>query len=129
MLLGLGAWPILASVGPRLEGYLFPVMSEATIERYLPDGDEWTLIHGSFEKYRNCKFIGLEWSLKQGSGPSVIVPVEFLSGTRARGAGEQEFGPWKLTVRPESIEGMTYAHAYHQCHWFWRTRTRFWGKP
>lgn len=125
-LLGMLVWPFLSVIGPRLEGRALPVVSDAVIERYEPDGEVWSLVYGKAKKLRDCKFIRLDWSYGFESGRSVIVPVTFLESPKARGGGWFEFGPWRVELDPEKIDSKSFAYTVHRCHPFWLTESKFW---
>lgn len=125
-LLGMLVWPLLSSIGPRLEGWAIPVVADTHIERYEPSGEVWSLIYGSTRKIRDCKFIRLDWSYGDESGASVIVPVTFLEGPRVRSGGWFDFGPWRVELEPDKIDGSSFAYAVHRCHPLWLTESKFW---
>lgn len=107
---------------PAIEGELFPVVSDATITHVEAQSNGTVLIHGEFEKFRNCAFLGLSWYLGTPQTGSII-PVEF-SKAIDRDEGPALFGPWRLLMRQDQL-GQSTAIVTHRCHPFWATETHF----
>ncbi len=113
-------------LGPRIEGRLFPVVNNVVID----DLRESTcgnciIVTGTFDKLRECTFLDLLVVYRTPDGGEVGVPVRFTEGVLVRDTGVQEFGPWEIDLSPRQFEQSTIVEAYHQCHPFWVTVTRF----
>lgn len=121
ILLGLTLIPLLWQVGPWLEHRFFPVVEDVEIHdpTVTEDGVSFFV---SFEKVRQCEFVGVAWY----SG-AVRVGVEFAPGHNlypaTRPEGDQFAGPW-LVRDVSTLEG-TRAAAIHRCHPLWQTVSQF----
>lgn len=113
-------------IGPRLEGRLFPVVDQVTITDVEESGcGDCVSISGHFEKLRECTFLDLLVVYQVPNGGRVGVPVRFTNGTIVRGEGIHDFGPWEIDLSVRQFEDNTVVEAFHQCHPFWVTVTRF----
>ena len=123
-LFGMMLVPIMATVAPIVEGSLLPVSTPARLDTVLPEGLYRSRIWGHAEKKRECSFKRLEWFYAPRLGLPVVAPVKFLAGTKSRGNGTFDFGPWVVDVSEDQIEE-SYAYAFHSCHPFWEVRSLF----
>lgn len=113
-------------IGPRLEGRLFPVVDQVTITDVKQSGcGDCVSISGHFHKVRECTFLDLLVVYQVPNGGRVGVPVRFTQGAIVRGAGIHDFGPWEIDLSVRQFEENTIVEAFHQCHPFWVTVTRF----
>jgi len=110
--------PLYGPYMPSLEGKLLPVTSKLHIEKVERQGDQ-SVIYVSFNKLRDCRFIGLTWY--QGDRR---LSIRFLDkggdSDPSRQVGPQLAGPWVISTT--SLAGSKVIVS-HQCHPFWETRT------
>lgn len=123
-LFGMILGPVVLTIGPIIEGRLFPVVDQATVKVSAPDGVYAIRITGSSRKIRECEFKGIEWSFAPPYGPAVDAPVEFLEGTKSRANGWFDFGEWIVQLNERQLQH-SISYAYHSCHPLWKTRTLF----
>ncbi|URF48407.1 hypothetical protein M8007_09055 [Dinoroseobacter shibae] len=116
-------------VGGYVEGRLFPVTRDTQLTRIEQSDPGWSMIWGHSVRQRQCSFVRLEWRIGTPSHYSVI-DVVFLEGSKVRGDGIFEFGPWKLHASQDQIENRSFATVVHSCHPLWNTETHFFsGAP
>lgn len=113
-------WPILA----RYEGIFFPVVSNVNVSllQEQPNGLD---VNVSFDKIRQCEFIGVSWYDTFGDRLQILFEIngeENLPYTRPV-MGDQDAGPWRL-LGIDNLDGSV-AVTSHHCHPFWTTFTRF----
>lgn len=111
-------WPYF----PRLEGRLLPVatpyvVSSETVTK------EGVSFYVSFEKLRQCDFIGIAWYQGHQRLTLVLEPDRELAPA-TRPTGGQFTGPWLLRG-VDKLEG-TQSVVLHRCHPFWTTITEMW---
>ena len=113
--------------GPRLEGRLFPVIDQITITDIQNGGGctDCISVSGHFEKLRECTFLDLLVVYQVPNGGRVGVPIHFTRGPVVRDKGTHDFGPWEIDLSARQFEENTIVEAFHQCHMFWVTVTRF----
>ncbi len=116
----------LSAVGGRIEGYFFPVAHLGVIEAHEAVGETWTRIWGRSHRLRHCSFDHLSWFLGR-EGEDSRADLVFEEGTKVRGGGRFDFGPWRVQLTPAQLFERSYAIVYHRCHPFWLTETRFYG--
>ena len=113
-------------IGPRFEGRLFPVIGQVEITDVEESKcEDCVSISGRFEKLRECTFIDLLVVYQVPNRGHVGVPVRFTNGPIVRGEGAHHFGPWEIDLSVRQFEENTIIEAFHQCHPFWVTVTRF----
>ncbi|WP_299347636.1 hypothetical protein [uncultured Maritalea sp.] len=109
-------WPSFSQV----EGQLLPVTTPMEVEE-LGSGPNYVDVAVSFEKLRQCEFIGLSWY-----DDAYRLVVDFEAGAKnaplSRPVGPQEIGPWRLHGTT-TIQG-THAVTTHRCHPLWLTFTQ-----
>lgn len=127
--LGMIVWPTIDTVGPAVEGKLFPVVALATLTNITPTGQVVTSVTGQTIKLRNCNFVSINWFLGRPGQPSARVSVDFLDGARVRAKGPYEFGTWKVAIPAELVAQGSYAMAIHSCHPLWNTESLFYAPP
>lgn len=116
---------IAASYGGRVEGQFFPVVSMAQIDNAEQASSVSTRIWGRFHRLRDCTFEGLHFYVGV-PGAAARAGLRFEEPSQVREPGSAEFGPWVVQLTPTQLERGSYAVAYHRCHPFWVTETRFW---
>lgn len=126
VLFGLLIWPMIVTIGPKLEGKLRPVVVSTELTQVRPIDDTHSMIYGTSRKVRNCAFLRMEWYFGDPNGEHVLVPLEIMEPATIRGDGEFRFGPWRLNLDKDFIMKETFALVYHKCHPFWTTITPFW---
>lgn len=121
--LSLALTPAVFSVGPEIEARFFPVVTMANIESVEKVADG-VAFYVSFDKLRQCEFLGVTWYLG-----AERVGIEFEPGhnlyPKSRPVGDQYAGPW-LVRNVTSLEG-TRAATVHSCHPLWETVTPFYA--
>ncbi len=116
----------VVTVGGRIEGYFFPVSAIGQIEAHEPVGETWTRVWGEAIRFRQCSFDHLSWYLVR-VGEDARADLIFEEGTKMDGGGHFDFGPWLVQLPASQLFERSYAIAYHRCHPFWLTATRFYG--
>lgn len=107
----------------RIEGVIFPVADDFSIEHYETVDDGHTRIWGKLTVERTCDFIATEWYLVGESRQFALPPVIYEPGPVIRPIGRSEFGPWRLNLDSQFI-GQLRGVAIHQCPFRpWRTQT------
>lgn len=88
----------------KIEGKLFPVISDFTITQMEKNPDDYlfTVLSGHFIKLRNCKFSGANLIIKEDDLESVT-EITFRDVARVRKPGKQEYGPWETRVGIDSL--------------------------
>jgi hypothetical protein len=116
---------VLLVAVPKIEAWMFPVISSFTITSIDREGD-MLVIKGYMRKNRECKFVGVS-AVGEGDKSSVDIPLVFRDyphdNTGTRPTGTQAWGPWSMTIpklpRIHSID----IEATHACHPMWTTST------
>lgn len=107
----------------RIEGYIFPVVSQTQITKIEPVGEYHSRIWGVSVRERNCDFAGLTWKINVPPR-SMNVEVIFEEGAKIRDDGKFEFGPWLIHLPPGQLK-FSSAVALHECHPGYITETLF----
>ena len=122
----------IVGIMPKIEGRFYPVVQnvivdqlELELELEMDTEHDSIELTGSFEKIRDCVFLDLLVIYQTPDGGEVGVPVRFTEGTLYRGAGIHDYGPWEVDLSVHQFTSNTVVEAYHQCHPFWVTVTRF----
>jgi len=123
-LFGMALWPLAATIGPKIEGSIFPVAAGTQITVYEAVDEAWTDVYGYSRKIRECEFHHIEWSYEKDK-KRVFADVVIKEPTKARGGGEFSFGAWSVKLTPDQIRQDSRATTYHRCHPFWLTETTF----
>lgn len=114
--------PLFWSLGPEYEGRILPVVSNIEITEIQTDKNG-SYIFVSFDKTRQCEFIGLSWYDKFNIRHGVEFSPNLSTTPKTRPIGGQAAGPW-LIKGLENIEGSR-AVTTHRCHPLWLTYTQF----
>lgn len=109
-----------SAVGGQVEGYFFPVAGETSFDEVKPKGLTHVRITGHSVKLRDCAFSGIEFRTEIGT----VAAITFEEGTRDRGEGVFDFGPWIVQLTPEQLD-MSNVVVFHRCHPLWATETRW----
>ena len=121
------AFPVVLSTAGTIETLYFPVINSFTIDNSLVTGDNATVIEGTLDRNRNCKFIAVGWFLRKGD-VDVAIPIERVPRSPNRPIGTYRFGPWKLFASRQEIEDNGYAVVYHRCHPLYVTESYIYAK-
>ena len=124
--LALSVVVFLKTVGGRVEGVFWPVVSLGQIDRIETVGETRVRFWGHATRLRTCSFERLDWYLGEPSAHS-RADLVFEEGTKVRASGEFEFGAWVVQLTPEQLYDRSYAIVYHRCHIFWLTETLFYN--
>lgn len=119
-----GGYILAQTYGPSIEGAAFPVVDTVQISRTEPVEENSTRIWGSFNRLRDCDFVTVDFFLGNTTR-SARAALEFEEGSKVRGDGYADFGPWVVQLTEKQLEGNSYAVATHRCHPFWETLTQF----
>ena len=87
------ASPLFWSLGSEYEGQYLPVVKSVKIEQSLGSKDG-TLIYVSFDKVRQCQFIGISWYDEFNIRKGVEFEPDAKFSPISRPNGEQLTGPW-----------------------------------
>jgi hypothetical protein len=117
---------LVQSFGGKIEGAIWPVVRVAEITRAEAVSETRTRFWGASERLRRCSLERFEWRL---GTPDASAPadLEFEDGAAVRVVGPFTFGPWVVQLTPDQLFRRSFATAYHRCHIFWLTETRFYG--
>lgn len=115
-----------AEFGPMLESKYRPVIVDFKIVRKEAAFGHRTAIYVSFNKIRDCAYIGTAWykGSRKGGFERVAFRAVNLPNSPSRPTGEQLAGPWVVDIPPDVLEH-SFAEYYHQCNPFFITRTPF----
>lgn len=116
-------FPLAVSGGKFAERKYFPVVENFKITDSSPFDEDKTLFNVTFDKLRNCEFLGVNWNSSNGNR----LPFEFREdlgnefvGGVTRPTGSHTAGPWLVWAdNLDTISGTT----YHKCHPLWITET------
>lgn len=118
-------WTIVFANGHNfiggVEGYFKPVVENFLFTTVVPQQDS-ILLYGTFDKVRDCTFIGMYGTISKDKHKSHI-QVVFEEPAKVRTLGAQEFGPWRVSISQEYFKGMQ-LYAIHDCHSGYLTRTK-----
>ena len=115
---------VMMLYGPFLEGKLFPVVRDFTVETVQRDGDRiW--VSGSMDKVRACNFSSIASYAVQGTGEWVPLQVHFPEDTRVgtRAAIEQAWGPWWFTLPNPQAGAVVMFVVAHNCPALYQTHS------
>jgi hypothetical protein len=110
---------------PRVETYLYPVISYFQIDEVKVQPDGSTIISGVMSKNAgraHCVIQDLNVFATDRINPAKHVIVEVLhpdAGVRHRPAGPQTFGPWRLVAPEPPIGPAVEFRVVHRCHFLW----------
>jgi hypothetical protein len=115
--------PLLWTVGPKIEGYLFPATSEIRLVD-IQSVDGGAVFRFSYSKYRNCKFVSMDWFRQSGLYAIPAKPHK-VDGSDVTSNPEGEFLS-SLWFVPIAVGDLDDAKAYwtHQCHPLWTITRR-----
>lgn len=113
---------LLTPVFSQIEGRFFPVAKDYKLT--IHQGNDYrSVISGNFNKVRACDLIRIEWwATKDGVDTHTH---SHRLGTIAYGLGQHSGSKWTVELSPRQLRNNAYAIAYHRCHPFWPTVTKF----
>ena len=109
------------------EAALLPVVRPVTITsiRNVADG---VMISAQSEKLRKCNWRQTNFYLGSRKGLNVIITTSpHQDPPRINEVGYLEWGNIFLPGITKESVGMTFADAYHECHWLYLSRSNFWN--
>ena len=119
------AWIAVQPVVPWASGHFFPVTANNRITSIEDDAiPGWSIISGSADKLRDCRFVSIEWYLGDVNGSRA--QIRFLEPTKTRTVGQFNWGNWSVQLDRKQILENSYAVTTHQCNSFYPTKTIFW---
>ena len=118
---------------PKMESRYWPVTSPLEITRVEPATGGRSIVYATFEKKRQCDYVGIAWGERQADGSVDRVAIELLRqpgdvGSPNRPVGKQSSGPWVIGIAPDFIRQLSVVELYHRCHPFWTSVTPFYPK-
>ena len=115
-------WVVLISLSyvGKVEGYVYPVITNFTIERTVSSGIG-TIFWGSFDKVRNCSFNDHYVEYKEDD-IYIKVHIQVLETAKIHKTGHQLYGPWYISVTKDKLSELSF-YAEHECVPFWKTIT------
>ena len=125
-LLGMLLWPVVDSLGPSVEGRLWPVTERTELTAVEPAGELKADVTGTSIKLRNCDFVEVRWLYGRPEEPSSRVVIDFMDQPRPRPEGSFTFGPWRVGMPADQVRTKSWVVAVHKCHPLWNTETLFW---
>lgn len=126
--------------GPWIETKFFPVVDTLSISDLRPGDDPGTSrFIASFNKLRNCEYIGLGWydDATQERINTLLLRTDKSDTVVTRPPGYTRTGPWIIALPPDRIrppfgwwakpKGWVGSHAllFHRCNPFWVSTTDF----
>ena len=121
---------LLLQFAPMIESHWFPVAEKLQITSMTPTKDgTGTVLQVSFNKLRDCEYLGIAWYLKGDNGSVTRVAVITArpdSGSPNRPLGQVTTGPWTVDMPMVRLLSSSYAVLFHNCHTLWTTKTDFW---
>ncbi len=120
----------LLLLAPWVETRYFPVVGKMQIERLEFEGLDTTAVFASFEKLRDCDYIGIAWFQGSRSGEFTRVGLQTRPKTADvsspnRPVGRQSAGPWLVGMPLTEIRENSFVELYHYCTPLWVTTTEF----
>lgn len=117
-----GFLPVWWTAFYEYEGTILPVVEDVKVEpvRY---GNNSIEVLVSFNKVRQCEFIGISWYDQSGKRLVVVFDSRERDLPRTRPKGYQNSGVWKI-IGTNKLDG-THAVVSHKCHPLWTTFTKF----
>lgn len=114
---------------PVLETRFFPVVHKLLIDSIEPLGNQ-SIVRGTFNKVRQCDYIGIAWFERNQLGGLDRVQVQTRRdindvSSPNRPVGWQSAGPWIIAIPADELKSNSVAELSHRCHPFWTTVTHF----
>lgn len=120
---------LLFNVMPRLEGWVFPVITDIQIVSMGHDVkvSGATFVSGTYAKMRDCQFRDIKWHLGKIDSGSVVVRTELLIDPVDRTPGGVYDFDMRIFVSPFIAANNSFIAVQHNCHgpWLWDTITYF----
>jgi hypothetical protein len=123
---------LLTLVGATYEGILYPVVHDFRIEKMEPKGENKTWVWVSFQKQRDCEYIGISWYYKFDTPGLTTIsrrelnidPLNQSEGQDLnRPRGEHIDGPWEVNMSMDDIKNHSLLTTTHRCHPLYITRS------
>jgi hypothetical protein len=118
------------TLGPALETRYLPVLGTMRITDVEELTPTTSLVRTEFEKLRACEYMGIAWYY--GPEPGVfervsMVPIRDPDDTSSpsRPIGIARAGPWRITIPAGDVRQKSFVEAFHRCHPFWTTVSKF----
>ena len=111
---------------PKLDGLFNPVLVNFRFVAELdPEEPGATLVHGTFNRLRDCTFIRQDWYLGSPGKGVAITSVRLNQPAVLKADQLWHWGPTRLFLRPEQVLANVYAVSVHDCYggWLWETET------
>jgi hypothetical protein len=119
-------FPFISQLGAAYEGKFFPVVQNfEIIQARQGPTDLESEIYVSFDKVRNCEYVGITWDWRSG-GNYVRVPLILnppAGSTPTRPVGPATAGPWIVQIPPDQILGASRVTLNHRCSLLYITQT------
>jgi hypothetical protein len=122
---------LMLTIGSKYEGYWFPVVNNFQIHKLEAHGDK-TWVWSSFDKVRNCEYVGISWYYKFPTPGLITIARRTLDidpndaqqeQDPNRPEGEHIVGPWEINMTIEEVRNHTLLSTTHRCHPFYITRS------
>lgn len=120
----------LLLIAPYVETRWFPVVSKMQISEMNALTPERTAVYASFEKLRDCDYVGIAWFHGSRKTGFERVPIQLLRApgdisSPNRPLGRQTSGPWIVDIPIGEIRNNSFVELYHHCTPLWITATEF----
>ncbi|KQT52239.1 MULTISPECIES: hypothetical protein [unclassified Aureimonas] len=117
-------------VGPALETRFFPVLGKMRFTEVLAQTKDASIVRTEFEKLRSCEYMGIAWYYGAEAGVFErvsMVPIRDPNDTSSpsRPVGIARAGPWRITIPAADVRTKSFVEAFHRCHPFWTTVSKF----
>lgn len=112
-----------------IERAYFPVVGKLQIVRSIGEKNS-TLVYVSFDKKRDCEYLGITWSKVLPDGTLQRVPIELKpeglpdNSDSTRPVGKQVAGPWRIAMPADEVIAKSVVTLRHRCHPLYDTLTR-----
>lgn len=109
-----------------LDGYLFPVVSPASIAPVV-ESDGISTVSAEARKNRSCDWLRTEWFFGNINGRAAQVDMQHLDPPKIRNAGVLKWDRIEVGLTYREIGRNSYALVYHDCYdgWLWKTESVF----
>jgi hypothetical protein len=121
-------WIALITVGPVVQGRLFPVVSNFRLTEITQPGPDLLSFRPAFVKEMDCEYLGLTWFVKDDKGQVSRHQVSMFK-TDGEVQGPPVTGPvgprigvlWEVPLKDQDREMFGLLH--HSCGFPWESRT------
>ena len=98
----------------KVEGYLLPVISEATVTSYR-ETPEGVYLTGTYQKVRNCEFVDMDVVVYDGVGNGSRIDLIMPGRNKVRNVGTVTFENYFVATSMEDLAKSSFVFA-HSCH-------------